>query len=76
MLAPTSSKQNSFPKGLGSKDLSLFCFSFKEDHMKYKLKRFLNEIINDCLVAAIVAELAILSAGGFVCGYMRGAGLG
>lgn len=44
--------------------------------MKYKLKRFLNEIINDCLVAALVAELAILSTGGFVCGYMRGAGLG
>lgn len=44
--------------------------------MKYKLKRFLNEIINACLVAALVAELAILSTGGFVCGYMRGAGLG
>lgn len=75
MLAPTSSK-NSFHKGLGSKDLSLFCFSFKEDCMKYKLKRFLNEVINACLVAAIIAELSILSTSGFVCGYMRGAGLG
>lgn len=44
--------------------------------MKYKLKRFLNEVINACLFAVIVALLSIYAVCGLVCGYMRGAGLG